>query len=214
MDPEIEIVARRGYGGFPDDLTEKTVQSYLEELTKVRDGLLRDAGWTFKTRYFYSEELLKTISNVYEQEIKYCEFYLDYLKRLAEPTINKWILAEKKEEKLWSSDIPIIYDEWTYTNGKVKASVRIDNPMGKMTRVTLKFDNDNQYLTFIDYSKAQQYAVSLHAKTPDAISEKIETLKRDALAIMNVHLYPEWCREKQRFNKLQRFLFISPTQEA
>lgn len=214
MDPEIVIVARRGFGGQPEVLDEKTVQGYMDQLVKVRDGLLREAGWEFKCRYFYSEELLKTINEVYELEIKYCQFYLDYHKKRQDPNFNKWVFEEKKTEQRFSGDPVIVYDLWTLTNGKMRATIRIDNSTGKMTRIALRFANDNSILDFIGYSVANEQGVTLHAKTPEVIAEKVEALMKDAESILEAHLYPEWCQERQRFQKLQRFLCIPLTTEA
>jgi len=213
MEPEIVIVAKRGYGG-PEVLDEKIVQEYMDQLVKTHDGLLREAGWKFKCYYFYSEELLKTIKEVYEQEIKYCQFYLDHLKRKAELNFDKWVLAEKQTEQRFSDDPVVIFDLWTKTNGRVKTQIRIDNPTGKMTRITLKFSNDNSILNFFDYSMARQQGATLHAKTPEAIAEKVAALKKDAETILEAHLYPVWCHERERFKKLQRFLCIPPSTEV
>lgn len=179
---------------------EKAVQEKLQALKDtwvIRESLI-------------NEELIKNMQTALENEIKYCQFHREYLDRVANETgFNEWTLTENVESGYWEKTIG---DEWTRTNGRIKATIRVIPPKteGKMTRIELKYENDSRVLTFIDRYKEENKPHNL--KNPESIKKRINELKDEAVEYFGLHLYPQWNIEKRNLNGLNKILCIRPFQ--
>lgn len=184
---------------FRDGVTEEAVTEYIKKIDSMHEQLKN--GWDFKSYLFYSQELYDIVSKQIEQEKAYCNFYLAYLKRSKEePNFNQWVLTQGLTEKNWRNDAVTTYDTWTLTNGKVKATLKIErtNPMVKLH---LSFQNDSKSdLEFYSYYSNEKYQVNAHAKAEESVKAKIEELKKQAEQTLMLFQFPTSCKEKQQFD--------------
>lgn len=163
--------------------------------------------WLIRTALI-NEELIKNMKTALENEIKYCQFHKDYLDRVAnEPRFNEWTFTENVEIGNWDKTI---CNEWTRTNGRIKATIRITPPETerKMTRIELKYKNDNSVLTFIDRYADKNKPHNL--KNPESIKQRIKELKDIADEYLDCHLYPLYNIENRNLNNLNKILCIDP----
>lgn len=191
-------ISRRWLDPTDDDYSdyEKALQ---EKLQALKDTWLIRAA-------LINEELIKNMKSALENEIKYCQFHSEYLDRVAnESGFNEWGFTENVESSYWDKKIG---DEWTRTNGRIKAIIRIIPPEteGKMTRIELRYQNDSSVLTFIDrYAKENR---PHNLKNPESIKQRINELKDEAVEYFGLHLYPQWTIEKRNINYLNKILCI------
>ena len=199
---QFDLLIMRGWLDPSDDdysLYEETLTEKLQALDDT--WLVRDA--------LINERLIKSMRTALENEIKYCQFHKEYHNRIAnEPHFNEWVFTENVESGYWEK---IIGNEWTRTNGRIKAIIRIMPPEteGKMTRIELKYENDSSVLTFIDrYIKDNK---PHNLKNPESIKQRIKELKEKANEYFISHLYPQWNVEKRNLNGLNKILSIFPS---
>ncbi len=180
-----------GYSAYEKELQEKL--QAMKETLKIRVHLV-------------NEELIKKMQAALEDEIKYCQFHREYLDRVAnEFGFDGWVFAENVESRHWQEPVG---DEWSRTNGRVKATIRITPPEKerKMTRIKLSYENDSHILSFID-RYADPYKPH-HLKNAEAIKQRIEELKADAGKYLDLHLYPRWTPETRSLENLDKMLCI------
>lgn len=194
------IVISRAWFDPTDEDYSRYETALHEKLQALKDTwMIREAT--------INEDSLKQMQTALEDEIKYCQFRKEYLDRIAnESGFNVWVFTENVEKGYWEKKER--GNEWTRTNGRAKATIRIIPPEteGKMTRIELGYKNDSSILTFIDrYTEERQ---THNRKNPESIKQLIEELKKDAEEYLSSHLYPQWNAEKRNLKGLNKLLCI------
>ena len=195
---QFDLVINRSWFDPTDDysLYEKALQDKLQALKdswEVREALI-------------NEELIKKIRSALEDEIKYCQFRKEYLDRaINESGFNEWCFTENVESGYWDKTIG---DEWTRTNGRIKATIRITPPETerKRTRIKLEYKNDSSMLTFVDRYVKENKPHNL--KNLESINQRIKELKDVADEYLNLYLYPQWNIEKRNLRGLNTILCV------
>lgn len=194
---------------FYHDISVSNVTTYLEELTAFKEKINNISG-DYEYRLFGSGELIRQINDAIDNEVSYCNFYLDYLNRMQEKNFNQWVFTKKE-------DVPDLYgwrkatcDQWTKTNGRIKATIELD--AGKsMTKISLSFKNDSGHLVFYERNR-DEFAPS-HAKNPDSINMRIAFFKKYADDYLLTHQHPH-TRDFYTTQQLNELLHITSTLEG
>ena len=136
-------------------------------------------------------------------EISYCNFYRECTERQKEPNFNQWTFLKKEEIKpLYGWQKPQ-GEQWTKTNGRVRATIQYDRS-GIMVKLTLSYKNDSPTLEFIENVKD----VVAHASKESSINAKVVDLKKTAEAFMGVHLLPRYERIMLELRDIEQMLCI------
>ena len=193
---DLLISVKRDWFIFQEGVNAKTVQEYLKKLMEFK-ATFKSQGWDASRYLFYSHELYEKIMTAASQEIKLCEFYLNYLTRRTEADFNKWVFTPK--DKLPADTFERNRKHtWTKTNGKVQATITKDET-GKMVKFTLDFRNDNTYLEFTNYDDAKENGVkSAFAKSGESQRQKLWQFKVEVDEFMGKHQFPLWWVEENR----------------
>ena len=202
-----DFLVDRGFLDPKDDFVqyEKAVKEALEELETFRR--------CYTAKEITSDELYKKMLDALKQELKHCQFHREILsRRKDEPNFNQWIFTRKEDIKSLYGWRPPEGDEWTRTNGRIKATIRIIKKE-KSTSVQASYRNDSKELTFIDqYNEGNSKPKSL--KNEDSINQYVKELKEEAdNRLSNVEcMYPRWNAEKQNLEGLNKLLHILPVE--
>lgn len=208
MTIHFDLLVDRRFLDPKDDFVQykKTVKDALEELEIFRQ--------CYSFREITNDELYKKMLDTLTWELKYCQFHREILNRMKdEPNFNLWVFTKKEDIKPLYDWRPPEGDEWTRTNGRVKATIRIMR-REKSTSIQVTYRNDSKVLTFVDqYNEGDSKPRSL--KNEDSINHYIEELKKEAdERLSNAELmYPRGNIEKQNLEGLNKLLHIS-TQET
>lgn len=192
---ELDIIVRRPYFDI-------SIEEY-EEWLKKKLAQLKD---TFEIREaLVNEGIIKKMISVLEDELKYCEFHKNMAQLRTETGFNTWVFTEQKDVKTlypWNEPEG---DEWTRTNGRIKATIRIIKKQ-KTTSVQLIYKNDNSILTFTDSIEGKK----THLRKEESINRCIEELKAEADKFLSTprKMYPSYNSEITNLLKLNRILFI------
>ena len=200
---DIEISIRRG-SGLWGGVSPETVQRHQKELEELKEKL-KSFSFLHHHNLFGSKELMEKVSGVIEQEIKYCLFYDEHRNRQAnEPNLGEWVFTKQEDIKPKYSFIPISGEQWTKTNGRVKAIIQFDRT-GLMVKITLQYENDSPNLSFCEQSRYNK-PKPFHLKSEDSINTKIQELKNEADAFLKEHQYPLY--STYEIDLLKQLLFI------
>ena len=185
---------------YPTDgdysLYENALKEKLQALEDTR--LIRSA--------LINEDLIKKMQTALENEIKYCQFHKEYFDCMTnEVGFNEWVFTENVESRYWDKTIG---NEWTRTNGRIKAIIRIIPPEieSKRTRIELNYYNDSKVLTFINRDQKEKKVYNL--KNAESIRNKVNELKGNVDEGICYHKYPIWNPEKANLNGLNKILHI------
>ena len=194
---------------FQNGFDLKNVQRWKDELTKFLSSFTSD-GRNYKYYLFYSEKLYEQILHGVQQELKLCDFYIDYQQRRTEPNFGTWVLLRKGTINKY--DRIREYDQWTKTNGRIRATITVDDD-GKMTKLTLSFENDNKHLEFFSHYDDDTKPQSVHAKNELTIQAKRKELMETAEKLMAEKRLPkawEFDRSSVRhtFEEIEQYQFF------
>lgn len=196
------MIRRRFWSGF----TASAVDEYLKELKDFQETL-KKFGWEYESVLFGSNKLLKSIENIITDEIKYCEFYIEHQKRKEDVNFQKWIFTKNDNIKpLFEWNKPV-GDEWTRSNGRIKATIKIDRS-GIMKKLTLFYMNDNQYLNFTENRSSSDPVIKSHLRNEDSINKRIIEMKAVAETYQREHLFPLYTLEYSNFTYLENLLCV------
>ena len=192
---------------FWPEVSTETVQNYLEELTKFKDEL-NTMHFTYRHNLFGSDKLINEIQELVDNEIKLCSFYQEYQKRYeSEPHFNQWIFKEKEDITPMFNWVDVKGEQWTKTNGKIKAIIQFDRS-GKRVKISLSFENDSATLNFMDRYEENKIK-PVHLKNLTSIANKVVEFKMKADACISNHKYPIYCAEKTSIDTLNKLLWIN-----
>lgn len=189
-----------------EELTEQVIQERLTNLTEYYEWIRKEGGWLARRHLFLSEDLFKKIETVLSEEISYYKFYLEFQAKQKEPNFNKWVFTPK-ERVVKEYSHQETHDQWTKTNGRIRAIVEIDKS-GKMTKISVRFRNDSEALKFIDNYYGQPKIKPAHAKNIQSITQNIEKYKQISDEFLQEHLFPPYNAEKRSFDILKKLLCI------
>lgn len=184
------ITIRRG-SGLWGGVSPETVKRYREELEELKKKI-SDFSFLYERNLFGSSDLKRALDTEIDQEIKYCLFYDEYLKRQTEPNFNEWVLRKQEEINLnkenWQK---VPGDQWTKTNGRIKAIIQFDKT-GIMTKIALDFKNDSDSLKFYEGESSYRKSVVpiAHLKSEASIEARVQDFKNEADTFLNEHLNP------------------------
>jgi len=200
-------VRRRSWQG----VSTETVKNYLDELNKFKDEL-NDIHFTYRHSLFGSDELVKEIQNLIEEELNLCSFYFEYQKRyVSEPNFNQWVFKEKEDIKPRFNWVEVQGEQWVKTNGKIMAIIQFDRS-GKRVKISLSFENDSSTLSFED-RYVENKIKPVHLKNEASIANKVAEFKMKADAYLSNHEYPQYCAEKTSIDTLNKLLWINDSEE-
>ena len=192
---------------FWPEVSTETVQNYLEELTKFKDEL-NTMHFTYRHNLLGSDKLINEIQELVDNEIKLCSFYQEYQKRYeSEPHFNQWIFKEKEDITPMFNWVDVKGEQWTKTNGKIKAIIQFDRS-GKRVKISLSFENDSATLNFMDRYEENKIK-PVHLKNLTSIANKVVEFKMKADACISNHKYPIYCAEKTSIDTLNKLLWIN-----
>jgi len=178
---EIKKEVRRGRGiGLYGEVTEESVMSYLDELTKATGEL---------DLPYYSEKLLEIdgkrvdeIKNLIDNEIKLGLFYLRINEQKGNPDFDKWVFVNNK---------------WIRDNGKVKIEISMDK--GASTKITLRIENSSEHLSFAQNEDIRDK----NLRNEESIKNCVEVFKIEGEQLLKKHQYPLYTDfEIKTLNKL------------
>lgn len=195
-------IRRDFWSGF----TANAVDMYLKELKDVQETL-KKFGWEYETVLFGSNKLLKSIETIIIDEIKYCEFYIEHQKISKDVNFQKWIFTKNEDIKPLFEWTKPVGDEWTRSNGRIKATIKIDRS-GIMTKLTLFYMNDNQYLNFIENHSSSNPVIKSHLRNGNSINNRITEMKAIAETYQREHLFPLYTLEHSNFTNLENLLCV------
>jgi len=199
-----EISIRRTFALW-QEFSAKSVEIYLKELNEMKEKL-KAIGWDYQRSLFGSKDLLEKLENSLGTEISYCNFFKEYLTRRLEANFDLWVFTKKEDIKTLYEWKKPQGDQWTKTNGRVKATIQLDRS-GAMVKISLEFENDSLQLQFLEHKECQP----CHVKTESSIAEKVQAFKTYADAFMKEHEMPRYCSERAEYDILQKLLCVEGT---
>jgi len=178
---------------------EKAIEKKLEQLKdtfEIREALI-------------NKDLIAAMKRALKKELDFCEFYKIYKDRyLNELNFNEWIFTKKENIKPRWGWNDIEGDQWTKTNGKVKAIILVAK-REKNTKVQLSYENDSHSeLGFIESDYGSIELDPHYLRNPDSIKQRIKELKGQADHYLKTHLYPRWNTEITNMKGLDKLLCI------
>lgn len=188
---------------------EAQIDGYHKALIE-HEEFLRVHGWDFE-RLFGNKDLIEKARELVHTEIKYCEFWKRHQLKKNEPGFNTWIFSTKaaqveesvKAGRTWAFPAPC--DKWTRNNGKTKATVEIDRT-GAMTRLRLYIENAYDGIDFFPRSRWGEELDRAHLKNEDAITARVEDMKRKAEGYQVESQLPAYLQEAQNLEALRQLL--------
>jgi len=202
---ETGLMIRRS-NKFWSGFTASAVDEYLNEL-KTFQETLKKFGWEYESILFGSNKLLKSIENIITDEIKYCEFYVEHQKIKKDVNFQKWVFTKKEDVKSLYAWMTPVGDQWTRSNGRIKATIKIDRS-GIMTKLTLFYMNDNQYLNFTEKNSFGDPVIKAHLRNEFSINKRIIGMKAFAETYQREHLFPLYTLEHSNFMSLENLLCV------
>lgn len=196
---EITISRNSGLWGGITPEAVKRYQGELEELGKQ----LREFGFLYSRNLLGSEDLKQSLGTAINQEIKYCLFYDEYLNRQYEVNFGVWVLTKQEdiEGPQYHSWQKPLGEQWTKTNGRIKAIIQFDRT-SIMTKLTLTYQNDSEHLNFCQ-STDNHKVKPTHLRSENSINAKVQDLKNEADAFLGDHFYPLYSQyEVELLNQL------------
>lgn len=184
ISPEITIRRSSGLWG---GVSPQTVETYRIELEDIKKQL-GDFSFQYEHTLLGSKDMMAGIQAAITEEISYCLFYYEYQEKKSEIDFEEWVFTKQEDIKAKDTWNPPPGEQWTKTNGRVKAIIQFDRT-GKMVKLTLHYENDSSNLRFVDPSRYNNPKV-FHVKSEASIKNKIQELKEEADAFFNDHLYP------------------------
>jgi len=197
-------VSRRQF--FWQEVSLQMVEAYLKELNEMKEKLA-SFDFDYEHTLFGSKELLSSVNSSIDTEIKYCEFFKEYRSRREnEPLFDQWVFTKKEDIIPQSEWNPPQGEQWTKTNGRVKAIIQFDRS-GLSTKITLDFKNSSP-LDFLDSYRKPQPSDRTHLRNEASINKKIEEFKARADAFLKEHEFPRYEHTKRDLDILKRLLCI------
>jgi hypothetical protein len=172
-------------------VTPETVKRYLGELEAEKEKLSK----LFLDSMFLNREMMEKLNSLIDQEISYCHFYEEYRKRSSEPNFNTWVFTKQADIKQKYDWIPVLGDQWTKTNGRMKATIQYANT-GSMTKLTLSYRNNCESLNFYDDNRKDGHSV--HLKSEASIQANVNEMKILGDSFLAEHLYPVYTRNDEK----------------
>lgn len=176
------------------------VSKYLNELVASKQKI-NDIALEYQWTLYGSKSLIEQMNNALNEQIEICNFYLDHLNRMQEKDFNQWVFTKKEDVPNLYGWIKATCDQWTKTNGRIKAKIELDRS-GAMTKITLSYDNDSKHLKFYDSYRHKDDETVTHAKNEQSIEERIELLKARADIFLKLNQYPQGMWSVTTLNEL------------
>ncbi len=204
---DLEIKIRRAWPLWKDDFGVSDVENYLKELRETEENI-RVNSFNYEHVLFGNDKIIESVRKLISQETKYCEFFIDHQKRILEPDYNKWVFLKKEDIKPLSDWMKPQGEQWIKTNGRVKATIQFDRS-GSLVKIKASFENDNEYLNFIDYETNARVEKTAHLKNEENINKKVEEYKTYADRMMGEYIYPRYTPEKNMIDLLGKLLCVN-----
>jgi len=183
------------------------VEAYLKELNEMRETL-KNFGFAYESVLFGSNKLLDSLNRSIDTEIAYCEFYKEYNRRReTESNFDQWILTKKEDIKTMQEWDRPQGEQWTKTNGRVKAIVQFDRS-GLTVKITLKFEEDCKALKFLHDHDCQKQIPTVHLTNEKSIEAKVKEFKTMADESLSQHLFPRYEPAETNLGILKKLLCI------
>jgi len=203
---DVEIRVKRE-PSFWQEVSPKMVEAYLKELIEEKEALNK-FGFAYEHTLFGSKNLLDKLNQSINSEISYCEFYKEYNRRReTEPNFSQWILTRKEDIKVVQTWDPPQGEQWTKSNGRVKAIIQFDRS-GLTVKITLKFEEDCEALKFLPDYNWQKQIPTAHLKNEESIEAKVKEFKAKADEFLSQHLFPRYEPAQTNLDILKRLLCI------
>jgi hypothetical protein len=183
------------------------VEAYLKQLNEMKETL-KNFGFAYEHSLLGSKQILDSLNRSIDIEIKYCEFYKEYNRRLeTEPNFGQWILTKKEDIKTVREWDKPQGEQWTKTNGRVKTTIQFDRS-GLTVKITLKFEDDCEALKFLPDYNWQKQIPTAHLTNEKSIEAKVKEFKTMADEFLSQHLYPRYEPAETNLDILKKLLCI------
>ena len=158
---------------------------------------------------FGSEKLVEAMKTAIDNELDYCNFYLEYQKCLQDPNFNKWISLTDCSAGRVAGMFENTNQVWTKTNGRLKATITIKKGASSTT-VSVKIENASKHVDFLrePYGGSKDLAPPAHLKNEKSIEDRVVTLQRDVDKYMEDHIMPYYWAEKAEEDILKKLLCV------
>jgi hypothetical protein len=175
------------------------VSAYRKELLVMQKALRESEN------PFVSKEMTEAYEEALEEEISYCDFFVEYHSRiLHEKHFSEWVFESKESITPRNSWEQVKGERWTKTNGRMKATIQFDRS-GITVGISLRFENDSKAISFYQDSYGHK-TPSTHLSNEDSIVKKVEEFKQMAEEEMNQHLNPT--QEEREIETLKFLLCV------
>ena len=170
MEIEFNLNIRRETS-FWREFSSSLVQDYVRKLQEAKEEL-KKIRWVYESKLWGNRSLIDEMINEIDTELKYCQFYEEYIEReKTDSMLNTWVFTKKEDIKQIREWMKPQGDRWTKTNGRIRATIEIDRS-GVMTKITLEYDNDSDSIEFLDRHRRNKSYNVAHLRNEDSIQQR------------------------------------------